>query len=309
MFFSTIHQMMTEGVDLTIVIRKSNGQMTVSVLPKSNGLKDDAQHHIVPLTLTGMPQELDAGFLSTISQPIQRATGLITNMAHFEAQADKAAANSKAAKEAKSKETKEQKEKREKYEKHFKRAQELIAEENHKDAIAELGQARMYADTQMQAKIAGMIAEQKDKMSQGSLFAVEDEEPAPQAQPVQQPIQQPVQQPVQQRPMPAQPQGVQMPHQTMPQQPTAHPHQTAPQPIQRQHPQQAPPPQPQYFHQPQQPYYPHQQMHMPPPPEEYAQQYQAECSDPPYRPEDYEEYLDFPQSMLDGTYQNHVQTS
>ena len=44
MFFTAIHQMMTESVDLTIVIRKTNGQLTVSTLPKSNGLKDEARN-------------------------------------------------------------------------------------------------------------------------------------------------------------------------------------------------------------------------------------------------------------------------
>ncbi len=53
-------------------------------------------------------------------------------MAQFEAQAEKAASESKAAKETKAKETKEEKEKREKYEKHFKKAEELIAAKNHK---------------------------------------------------------------------------------------------------------------------------------------------------------------------------------
>ena len=102
MFFTAINQMMTEGVDLTIVIRKANGQMAVSTLPKSNGLKDEAQNHIVPLTVSGLPEELDAGFLQTVARPIQKVAGLITNMAQFEAQADKAAADSKAAKEEKS---------------------------------------------------------------------------------------------------------------------------------------------------------------------------------------------------------------
>ena len=68
MFFTAIHQMMTESVDLTIVIRKANGQLTVSTLPKSNGLKDEAQNHIVPLTVTGTPQELDTGFLQADSR-------------------------------------------------------------------------------------------------------------------------------------------------------------------------------------------------------------------------------------------------
>ena len=95
MFFTAIHQMMTEGVDLTLVIRKANGQLTVSTLPKSNGLKDEAQNHLVPLTISGLPQELDAGFLQAVAQPIQKAAGLISNMAQFEAQAEKAASESK----------------------------------------------------------------------------------------------------------------------------------------------------------------------------------------------------------------------
>ena len=127
MFFTAIHQMMTESVDLTLVIRKANGQLTVSMLPKSNGLKDEAQNHLVPLTVSGLPQELDAGFLQSVARPIQKTAGLISNMAQFEAQAEKAASESKAAKETKAKETKEEKEKREKYEKHFKKAEELIA--------------------------------------------------------------------------------------------------------------------------------------------------------------------------------------
>ena len=147
MFFTAIHQMMTESVDLTIVIRKTNGQLTVSTLPKSNGLKDEAQNHIVPLTVTGTPQELDTGFLQAVTRPIQKTCGLISNMAQFEAQAEKAAASSKAAKEAKSKETKEEREKREKYEKLMKKANELMATKNFRDAVRMLTQAKACAHT------------------------------------------------------------------------------------------------------------------------------------------------------------------
>ena len=181
MFFTAIHQMMTEGVDLTLVIRKANGQLTVSLLPKSNGLKDEAQNHLVPLTVSGHPQELDAGFLQAVARPIQKTTGLISNMAQFEAQAEKAASESKAAKETKAKETKEEKEKREKYEKHFKKAEELIAAKNHKEAVTALGQARLYAKPQDQKKIDEMVAEQTKAMNKGSLFELM-EEPAQQPQ-------------------------------------------------------------------------------------------------------------------------------
>ena len=75
MFFTSISQMMTESVDLTLVIRKANGQLTVSTLPKANGLKDEAQNHIVPLTLTGTPEEMDAEFLQLISASPLAAPG------------------------------------------------------------------------------------------------------------------------------------------------------------------------------------------------------------------------------------------
>ena len=253
MFFTAIHQMMTEGVDLTLVIRKANGQLTVSLLPKSNGLKDEAQNHLVPLTVSGHPQELDAGFLQAVARPIQKTTGLISNMAQFEAQAEKAASESKAAKETKAKETKEEKEKREKYEKHFKKAEELIAAKNHKVAVTALGQARLYAKPQDQKKIDEMVAEQTKAMNKGSLFELMDE-PAPQPQ---QPQAQPAAAPQQPRQAPQPAHGGY--HGTHWQEPAQHP-------------------------------------------EELVPHYHVGEDEPNYRPEDYEEYPDFPQSMLE----NHV---
>lgn len=313
MFFTAINQMMTEGVDLTLVIRKANGQLTVSTLPKSNTLKDEAQNHIVPLTVSGLPEELDAGFLQTVARPIQKASGLITNMARFEAQADKAASDSKAAKEQKAKETKEEKEKREKYEKHFKKAEELIAAGNHKDAVTTLGQARLYAKPQDQKKIDEMLAEQKKEMNKGSLFELM-EEPAPQTQPQSQPAAAPVQQPsyppqpqapgpmAGQAPRPAAAQPAQQPAMWPPQQPVGRP-------VQRQV-----SPQPQYAQptggqQPAaQPYGGHleaahwqEQTFMP---EDYQLQYPVD-GEATYNPKDYEEYPDFPQSMLEPKYSSY----
>lgn len=310
MFFTAINQMMTEGVDLTIVIRKANGQMAVSTLPKSNGLKDEAQNHIIPLTVSGMPEELDAGFLQAVARPVQKAAGLITNMAQFEAQAEKAASESKAAKEARSKETKEEKEKREKYEKYLKKAEELIAAKKHSEAVTALGQARLYAQPQDQKKIDGMVEEQKKAMNKGSLFELMDE-PAPQAQPQpqprpmaatvqqrQQPQSQPMAIPVQQPPYPQQPQAPR-PMAGQPQQPSMRPPQR---PVQHQV-----PPQPQYAPQPsvQPPSYGGQEVtHWQEPaftPEDYPMQYPAD-EEINYNPKDYEEYPDFPQSMLEPKY-------
>ena len=322
MFFTSISQMMTESVDLTLVIRKANGQLTVSTLPKANGLKDEAANHIIPLTLTGTPEEMDAGFLQAVMQPVRKATGLISNMLEFEKQADKAAANSKSAKEAKSKETKEEKEKREKYEKHLKKAEDLIAAKNHKDAVAALQQARLYATAEKQKEIDEKIAAQKKAMNQGSLFEMMDESPAPQPQTmVQQPVQQPVAQPAQQT-VQAQSAPRQMPPQ--PQQQAMRPAQPMYQrPVQQ-------PARPQYGGQPQfaapqggypspnagmrNPQYPQNEIpafphrEQPPMYEEYEQAY-LHNDGPAYRPEDYEEYPDFPQHMLEPDYsQAYAQT-
>ena len=325
MFFTSISQMMTESVDLTLVIRKANGQLTVSTLPKANGLKDEAANHIIPLTLTGTPEEMDAEFLQHIMQPIRKATGLISNMMEFEQQADKAAANSKAVKDAKAKETKEEKEKREKYEKHLKKAEELIAAKNHKDAILALQQARMYATTDKQKEVDEKIAEQKKAMNQGSLFDMMDEAPAPAQQVVQQQnvAPQPAQQPM---PQTIQPQVVSQQPRQMPPQPQQTVMRPVQQPMHRPVQQQ---PQPQYgeqtmFNMPQggyppqnmgqqHPHYPQGEIPMfphheePPMPEDFQQAYMHDG--PAYRPEDYEEYPDFPQSMLENHYsQAYAQT-
>lgn len=302
---------MAQSVDITMVIRKSATGMTVSVLPKSNGLKDEAQNHIVPLTLSGLPGELDAGFMNAIANPVRKVSGLLTNMAEFEKQADKAAANSKASKEQKAKETKEEKEKREKYEKHMKKAEELIAAKNHKEAVTALGQARLYATEQNQKTVDEKIEEQKRAMNQGSLFDLME-------QAEQQPGQQAPQPVAEQKPMAQQPTG-QMP----PQQPRQYVQQPALQPMQGQQPAYHRPAQPQMP--PQQPYrypqqgtypqgaqggqHPHYGEEMPP---YYVEQQTAYRNptyppqdEPAYRPEDYEEYLDFPADMIQTTNYQH----
>ncbi len=245
MFFTAIHQMMTENVDLTIVIRKANGQLTVATLPKSNGLKDEAQNHIVPLTVTGTPQELDAGFLQTVTRPIQKAGGLIANMAQFEAQADKAAANSKAAREAKSKESKEEREKREKYEKLMKKAEEMTTAKNYREALNLLGQAKSHAN---EAQLKGI----EEKIG---LWMP------------QQPEQQPVRQPLQ-----------------------PHPHYASQNTGSGQDMYGMPPAtggwQDESFLQ----------------EDEQQQLYFSDSEQPAYNPKDYEDYIDFPQSMLEPKY-------
>lgn len=302
MFFTAIHQMMTESVDLTIVIRKTNGQLTVSTLPKSNGLKDEAQNHIVPLTVTGTPQELDTGFLQAVTRPIQKACGLISNMAQFEAQADKAAASSKAAKDAKSKETKEEREKREKYEKLMKKAEELTAARNHREAVSVFTQAKAHANAAQLKEIEEKIKAADTEMNRGSLFDLMEQEAQPEPS-VQQ--QQPAytQATEQRNPQPQRPQQAYTQH---PQQPGIWPSQQQPQArpqiqphaqyVQRTGGQQSS--QPQYPPQPEIQDWQEERFMQ----EDEQQPYLSDQEHPAYSEKDYEEYIDFPQSMLEPKY-------
>lgn len=318
MFFTAIHQMMTENVDLTIVIRKANGQLTVATLPKSNGLKDEAQNQIVPLTVTGTPQELDAGFLQTVTRPIQKASGLIANMVQFEAQADKAAANSKAAKEAKSKESKEEREKREKYEKLMKKAEEMTTAKNYREALNLLGQAKSHANEAQLKGIEEKIQAVDKEMNKGSLFDLMEQQPQPEQQPVVQNRTQPQPQQV------MQPQAAYAPARQAPA--SRQPQRQAPM-QQPERPEFGQPPVLQAQQQsglwmPQQPH-PHyasqntgsgQDMYGMPPAtggwqdesflqeDEQQQLYFSDSEQPAYNPKDYEDYIDFPQSMLEPKY-------
>ena len=270
--------MMTESVDLTIVIRKTNGQLTVSTLPKSNGLKDEAQNHIVPLTVTGTPQELDTGFLQAVTRPIQKACGLISNMAQFEAQADKAAASSKAAKEAKSKETKEEREKREKYEKLMKKAEELTAARNHREAVSVLTQAKAHANAAQLKEIEEKIKAADTEMNRGSLFDLMEQEaqPEPSVQQQQPGIWPPQQQPPQPQARPQIQPHAQYVQLTGGQQPS----------------------QPQYPPQPEIQDWQEERFMQ----EDEQQPYLSDQEHPAYSEKDYEEYIDFPQSMLEPKY-------
>lgn len=82
--FQELHSIMSESVDLNICISKSDEELTVSILPKANGLDDKAKDNLVPLIITGKPEEIDNEFLSIVGNPIKNSVGLLTNMKSFE---------------------------------------------------------------------------------------------------------------------------------------------------------------------------------------------------------------------------------
>ena len=186
MFFQSIYQMMSAGTDLNINIRRTDGKLSVAVMPRRTTLKDETGQAIVPLILNGTPVELDGQFLQAVTSPLQRVQEVLVNLETFEKQAQQAASQGKAARSASSKETKETREKQEKMEKLLKRAEEAYTAGRYSEATTCFRQAKVLADADRQKQIEARILEVQKESAQCSLFPEEDTQakPASQQQPV-----------------------------------------------------------------------------------------------------------------------------
>ena len=171
MFFETIYRMLAEGTELDIHIRRVENRLCVAVMPKREKLKEGAVQSIVPLIVNGTPEELDTEFLARIARPIEKVQGILMNLETFEKQAEKAAAESKAAQPAARKETKEERERREKLEKLLKKADESVAARQYSTALIWLKQAERLAPAERLAEIKQKMEEVQRKNDEGSLFA------------------------------------------------------------------------------------------------------------------------------------------
>jgi len=161
-FFNSISNLLPDGVDLNITIRKNGDQLTVSVLPKSN-VKDDAAKSIVPLIISGTVEELDNGFSDAIKAPVSSAVGLLINMSDFEKQMESATASSKAVTEKKSK-----------FDKLVKKADDLEKQGKLREAYSCLKQARPFASDLL--KLDNRMSALQDKFGGNGLFASDVEE-------------------------------------------------------------------------------------------------------------------------------------
>ena len=155
MFFQSIYQMMSAGTDLNINIRRTDGKLSVAVMPRRTTLKDETGQAIVPLILNGTPVELDGQFLQAVTSPLQRVQ-------------------------------EETREKQEKMEKLLKRAEEAYTAGRYSEATTCFRQAKVLADADRQKQIEARILEVQKESAQCSLFPEEDTQakPASQQQPV-----------------------------------------------------------------------------------------------------------------------------
>lgn len=184
MFFEQIYQLISTGTDLSINIRRMNDKLNVAVMPRNNALKEEKQQHMVPLVLSGTPEELDREFLQAVMAPVKKALGILTNLEAFEKAAEKTASQAKPGKTVE-KESKEAREKQEKMEKLMKKADDAAAASRFSEAQTWLKQARLLATADKQKEIDAKMQEIQRKANAGSLFGGQEVVPEP---PAQQPV-------------------------------------------------------------------------------------------------------------------------
>ena len=70
-FFQQLNDLLI-GVDLKLEIKRTGNVLKVSALPSTKATMN-------PITITGTPEEIDAGFFEAIQKPLEDAQGLKTH--------------------------------------------------------------------------------------------------------------------------------------------------------------------------------------------------------------------------------------
>ncbi len=108
-FFKTIADFLQDGQQVTMAIRKSGGNIAVSIMPDNRGVKDKAVENITPLVMSGSPEDFEEGFKDAL-KPLAQAMGLVSNIKEFEESTEKARKESEMAKKLKDEAAKQKKE-------------------------------------------------------------------------------------------------------------------------------------------------------------------------------------------------------
>lgn len=73
-FFKIIKELAT-GMDITVRIKEKNGKLTVGITPEIQN-----SSRIVPLVMTGTPEELDEGFMDNVAAPLGETKTQLLNL-------------------------------------------------------------------------------------------------------------------------------------------------------------------------------------------------------------------------------------
>ena len=124
-FFNQIAQLNITGVLQLNISKGADDTLVVSTILNNEECGDKAKNAIIPYNLNGTPDELDEGYFTRITQPMQAASGLMHNTEAFMKQLETAKQKSAMEKEKTDKEKKARDEKKKKYDEAMKKVDEL----------------------------------------------------------------------------------------------------------------------------------------------------------------------------------------
>lgn len=164
--FTTLSDVLGNGCTATITIAQKDGIMTVGVLPGNDLVKDAAKNSIVPLNISGTPEELDEGFVAAIAEPIKKTTGLLVDMAAYERAAEEAKAKSKMEEEKKIAEANRKKD----YDGYINLARTNLKEQKYRDALKCVESARKVSLPSDKVALDTLTNEINSASGEGALF-------------------------------------------------------------------------------------------------------------------------------------------
>lgn len=150
-FFSHIADLNLQGTFKVIITNNGSGTLTVSEMFTA-ACGDKAAALVIPLSLTGTPQELDEAFFERIAEPAQKAAGLYSTLDEHIRSMEAAKAASKLEQDRKQKESKQADDKKKAYDAALKEVSELAAQTLYEDALAMLPDAADYPDKEAELK-------------------------------------------------------------------------------------------------------------------------------------------------------------
>lgn len=169
--FTTLSDVLGNGCTATITIAQKDGIMTVGVLPGNDLVKDAAKNSIVPLNISGTPEELDEGFVAAIAEPIKKTTGLLVDMAAYERAEEEAKAKSKMEEERKAAE----KTRKEQYNGYVALAEANLKEQKYRDALKCVESARKVATDAEWPVLDTLERKINETSGSGALFGPADD--------------------------------------------------------------------------------------------------------------------------------------
>ena len=157
-FFKAIAALKLKG-DVQITIRHDEGKLIVATLLLNETCGDKARKLIPPAILNGTPEDLDEGYFTNTSAPLQTTSQLFVNMEEYLKAQEVAQQHSKMEKHSAATATKAEDEKTKKYQAAIKKPEQLASEGKFREAWAK------YPDPLDHPEHADIIRKRKTELS------------------------------------------------------------------------------------------------------------------------------------------------